>query len=139
MRQSVILYYMLNQLVDGQSVILYYNRHSILVSYIDQLSTSSSMITPPQQPSGRVLASSVSWFQPPSQGPHFTKDFINMVPVVPLFSPQHSKGEILALSEELRQDKNVNLIQKSFKVGVIGRCGGDEKTNEHAEPTKVER
>ena len=110
-----------------QSVILYYNRHSILVSFIDQLSTSSSMIMPPQQPSGRVLASSVSWFQPPSQGPHFTKDVINMVPVVPLFSPQHAKGEILALSEELRQDKNVNLIQKSFKVRVIGRCGGDKK------------
>jgi len=25
------------------------------------------------------------------------------------------------------------------KLGVIGRCGGDEKTNDHAEPTKVER
>jgi len=22
---------------------------------------------------------------------------------------------------------------------VIGRCGGDEKTNDHTEPTKVER
>jgi len=24
------------------------------------------------------------------------------------------------------------------KSEVIGRCGGDEKTNDHAEPTKVE-
>ena len=27
--------------------------------------------------------------------------------------------------------------RKSFEVG--GRCGGNEKTNDHAEPTKVER
>ena len=25
------------------------------------------------------------------------------------------------------------------KSEVIGRCGGDEKPNDHAEPTKVER
>ena len=25
------------------------------------------------------------------------------------------------------------------KLEVIGPCGGDEKTNDHAEPTKVER
>ena len=25
------------------------------------------------------------------------------------------------------------------KSEVIGRCGGDEKTNDHAEPTKVKR
>jgi len=25
------------------------------------------------------------------------------------------------------------------KSEIIGRCGGDEKTNDHAEPTKVER
>ena len=25
------------------------------------------------------------------------------------------------------------------KSEVIGRCGGDKKTNDHAEPTKVER
>ena len=25
------------------------------------------------------------------------------------------------------------------KSKVIGRCGGDEKKNDHAEPTKVER
>ena len=26
-----------------------------------------------------------------------------------------------------------------LKLEVIGRCGGDEKTNDHAEPTKVKR
>ena len=38
----------------------------------------------------------------PSQGPRHTKDVIQMVPVVPLFSTEHSKGETLALSQELR-------------------------------------
>ena len=56
----------------------------------------------------------------PSQGPRHTKDVIKMVPVVPLFSTEHSKGKILALSQK------------------IGRCGGDEKTRDRAEPTKVE-
>ena len=28
------------------------------------------------------------------------------------------------------------LDRKSFEVGVIGRCGGDEKTKDHVEPTK---
>ena len=31
-----------------------------------------------------------------------TKDVIKMVPVVPLFSTEHSKEKILALSQELR-------------------------------------
>ena len=30
----------------------------------------------------------------PSQGPRHTKDVIKMVPVVPLFSTEHSKREI---------------------------------------------
>ena len=38
----------------------------------------------------------------PSQGPRHIKDVIKMVPVVPLFSTEHSKGKILALSQELR-------------------------------------
>ena len=53
-----------------------------------------------------------------------------MVPVVPLFSTEHSKGEILALSQELRWDNKVMdkiWDRKSFEVGVIGPCGGDEK------------
>ena len=37
----------------------------------------------------------------PSQGPRHTKDVIKMVPVVPLFSTEHSKVKILALSQEL--------------------------------------
>ena len=36
------------------------------------------------------------------KGPRHTKDVIKMVPVVPLFSTQHRKGKILALSQELR-------------------------------------
>ena len=36
------------------------------------------------------------------QGQRHTKDVIKMVPVVPLFSTEHSKGKILALSQELR-------------------------------------
>ena len=67
----------------------------------------------------RVLASSAGG--PgfiPSQGPRHTKDVITMVPVVPLFSTEHSKGKILALSQELRinvMDKNWD--RKSFEVG----------------------
>ena len=38
----------------------------------------------------------------PSQGLRHTKDVIKMVPVLPLFSTKHSKGKILALSQELR-------------------------------------
>ena len=38
----------------------------------------------------------------PSQGPRHSIDVIKMVPVVPLFSTEHSKGKILALSQELR-------------------------------------
>ena len=38
----------------------------------------------------------------PSQGPRHTKDVIEMVPVVPLINTEHSKGKILALSQELR-------------------------------------
>ena len=29
-------------------------------------------------------------------------------------------------------------IENSSKLEVIGRCGGDEKPNDHAEPTKVD-
>jgi len=37
-----------------------------------------------------------------SQGPRHTKNVIKIVPVVPLFSTEHSKGKKLALSQELR-------------------------------------
>ena len=38
----------------------------------------------------------------PSQEQRHTKDVIKMVPVVPLFSTEHYKREILALSQELK-------------------------------------
>ena len=44
----------------------------------------------------------------PSQGPRHTKNVIKMVPVVPLFSAEHSKWKILALSQELRQENKCN-------------------------------
>ena len=68
----------------------------------------------------------------PCQGPRHTKDVIRMVPVVPLFSTEHSKGKKMALSQSLYA------IENPSKSEVIGRCGGDEKTNDHAELTKVE-
>ena len=56
----------------------------------------------------------------PSQGPRHTKDVIKMVPVVPLFSIEHSKGTILALSKELRYENKCtgyNLGWKFLEVG----------------------
>jgi len=44
----------------------------------------------------------------PSQGPSHTKDVTKMVPVVPLFSTEHSKGKILAISQELRTKNKCN-------------------------------
>ena len=52
-----------------------------------------------------------------------------MVPVVTLFSTDHSKGKILALS----QDRKINVMdklwdRKSFEVGGhCGHCGGNDK------------
>ena len=60
--------------------------------------------------------------------PRHTKDVIKMVPVVPLFSTEHSKGKILALSQELRYENKCNVIENPSKSEVIGRCGGDEQT-----------
>ena len=65
-----------------------------------------------------------------------------MLPVVPLFSTEHSKGKILALSQG--KDRKIKYwiksgIENPVKSEVIGCCGGDEQTNDHAEPTKVER
>ena len=46
----------------------------------------------------REVAGSIS-----SQGLRHTKDGLKILPVVPLFSTEHSKGKILlALSQELR-------------------------------------
>ena len=79
----------------------------------------------------------------PSQGPRHTKDVIKMVPVLALFGIQHWKGKYWLFLKN--NDRTKNVIDKicdriSSKSEVIGRCGGDEKkTNDHAEPTKVER
>ena len=51
----------------------------------------------------------------PSQGPRHTKDVIKMVPVVPLFSTEHSKGKLLALSQELNVMDQI-WDRKSFEV-----------------------
>ena len=76
----------------------------------------------------------------PSLGPRHTADVIKMVPVVPLFCTEHSKGKILALSQELRQENKCNgqnLGQKilrsrrSLAVVVVMK-----KTNDHVETTK---
>jgi len=59
------------------------------------------------------------------QGPRHNTD---MIPVVPLFSTQHSKREILTLSQELECNK-CNLgwnPSKSEVIGRIGRCCGNE-------------
>ena len=47
-----------------------------------------------------------------SQGPRHTNYVIKMVPVVPSFNTEHSKGKILALSQELRKEN-----KKKFEVG----------------------
>ena len=64
----------------------------------------------------------------PSQGPRHNKDDIIMVPVVPLFSNQHCKREILALSQELR------FLRSRMALAVVA---GMKKPNEHAEPEKL--
>ena len=66
----------------------------------------------------------------PSQGPRHTKNVITMVLVVPLFITEHSKGKILALSQELRKGKNVMdkiWDRKSFEVGGHWPLWRDEK------------
>ena len=68
----------------------------------------------------------------PSQGQRHTKDLIKMVPVVPCLALNVKKRGILALSEELREDKNVMdkiWHRNPSKSGVFGRSGWYEKTN----------
>ena len=69
-----------------------------------------------------MLASSAGCpgFNPQSRTAH-TKNVIKMVPVVPLFSTEHSKGKILALSQK-NKDRKINAMdkiwdRKSFEVG----------------------
>jgi len=52
------------------------------------------------------------------------------------------KREILALSQDLRLENNVMdkiWYRNPLQSEVIGRCAGDEKTNDQVEPTKVVR
>ena len=62
-------------------------------------------------------------------------------PVVPLFGTRHKKGKYWIFLKN--QDRQKNVMDKIWdrnpsKSEVIGCCGGDEKTNDHAELTKVE-
>ena len=63
-----------------------------------------------------------------------------MVPTVLLLA-LIIKMEILALSQELRQDKNklMDIIwnRNLSKSEAIGRCGEDEKRDDDAEPTQL--
>ena len=66
-------------------------------------------LPPPGLPSGIMLASSAGGpqFNPQSRTASY-QDVIKMVPVVPLFSTEHSKGKILAISQELRTENKCN-------------------------------
>ena len=79
----------------------------------------------------------------PCQGPRHTKDVIKMVPVVPLFSTEHSKGKILALFQELRYENKCNGYNLEWKIlrsrRSLAAVAGMKNPNDHAEPTKVER
>ena len=71
-----------------------------------------------------------SQVQSPSQGLRHTKNVIKMVPVVPLFSTEHSKGKKMALSHELKQENIVMdriWYRNPSKSEVIGRWGRGEK------------
>ena len=99
-------------------------------------------LPPPRQPSGIVLASSAGGpgFNPQSRTASYQIRYNNGTSSSLIW---HAilNSEILAFSEEYRQDKNVmDTIWDRYpsKSEVIGRCSGDEKTNDHAEPTQIE-
>ena len=51
----------------------------------------------------------------------------------------HSSVSHLSFDTFAHECKQMLIISLNpSKLEVIGRCGGDEKTNDHAEPTKVE-
>ena len=58
--------------------------------------------------------------------------------MVPLFSTQHLKGNTGCFFKNFDRKKRngYNLGWKSSMSKVIGHCGGDEKTNHHAELTE---
>ena len=61
-----------------------------------------------------------------------------MVPVVPLFSTQHVKGNTGSFSR-IKTVQRSNGQNLGWKFEVIGRSGRVEKMYDHAEPTKVKR
>ena len=72
----------------------------------------------------------------PSQGPRDVKDVIKMVPVVPLFSTQHLKGNTGSfLRIKIGQRKVMDKIWDGnlLKSEVIGHGSEDKQMNDHAE------
>ena len=65
----------------------------------------------------------------PSHGPRHTKDVINMVTVVPLFSTQHWEGKYWHRS-------GIEILRSRRSLAVVAAM---KNTIDHAEPTKVER
>ena len=62
-----------------------------------------------------------------------------MVPGVPLFSTEHSKGKILAPLKN--KDRKINVMDEIWDRNPrsLAFVAGMNKPNDHAEPTKVER
>ena len=60
-----------------------------------------------------------------------------MVPVVPLFSTEPSKGKYwLFLKNE---DRKINIMDKIWDRKSLAVVAGMKKPNDHTEPTKVEQ
>ena len=62
-----------------------------------------------------------------------------MVPVVPLFSTEHSKGKHWLFNKNA-DIPDTNVMDKIWdrnpaNWNVIGHCSWDKKTNDHTEPT----
>ena len=73
----------------------------------------------------------------PSRGPRPTKDVIKMVPVVPLYSTEHSKGKYWLSLKNYDRTKIVmdKIVRSRRSLAVVA---GMKITNDHAEPRKVE-
>ena len=77
----------------------------------------------------------------PSQGPRHIKDVIKMVPVVPLFSTEHSNGKYWLFLKN--KDRKINVMDNIWDKKIrrsrssLAVVAGMKKTNDHAEPTKV--
>ena len=67
-----------------------------------------------------------------SQGPRHTKDVIKMIPIVSLFSTEHSNTGSFSRMKK----SGIEILQSRRSLAVVA---GMKKTNDHAEPTKVEQ